>query len=165
MINYFKFFEQVAVAILIGLKFGTSGNTSNLPEWYAIVVVFFICIYVMGFAWSWGPLGWLVPSEIYPLEIRSAAQSITVSVNMFFTFIIAQLFLMMLCQMKFWLFIFFSFFVAVMTLFVIFFLPETKGIPIEEMAIVWKSHWFWQRFIVDGVDKEMAKGGSRVNTI
>ncbi|WOG89879.1 hypothetical protein DCAR_0209118 [Daucus carota subsp. sativus] len=156
---------QVAVAILIGLKFGTSGNTSNLPEWYAIVVVFFICIYVMGFAWSWGPLGWLVPSEIYPLEIRSAAQSITVSVNMFFTFIIAQLFLMMLCQMKFWLFIFFSFFVAVMTLFVIFFLPETKGIPIEEMAIVWKSHWFWQRFIVDGVDKEMAKGGSRVNTI
>ena len=27
-------------------------------------IVALICIYVAGFAWSWGPLGWLVPSEI-----------------------------------------------------------------------------------------------------
>ncbi|KAG6779195.1 hypothetical protein POTOM_015566 [Populus tomentosa] len=33
-----------------------------------------------------------VPSEIFPLEIRSAGQSITVAVNMLFTFFIAQLF-------------------------------------------------------------------------
>jgi hypothetical protein len=92
-------------------------------------------------------LGWLVPSEIFPLEIRSAAQSITVSVNMFFTFIVAQLFLTMLCHMKFGLFIFFAFFVLLMTLFVYFFLPETKNIPIEEMTCVWKSHWFWRRFM------------------
>ncbi|KAL2523957.1 Sugar transport protein 1 [Abeliophyllum distichum] len=65
----------------------TDGNPGELPKWYAIVVVLLICIYVAGFAWSWGPLGWLVPSEIFPLEIRSAAQSINVSVNMIFTFV------------------------------------------------------------------------------
>lgn len=125
------------------------GNPGVLPKWYASVVVTFICIYVAGFAWSWGPLGWLVPSEIFPLEIRSAAQSINVAVNMIFTFIVAQVFLMMLCHMKFGLFLFFAFFVVVMTFFIYFFLPETKNIPIEEMATVWKRHWFWSRYVTD----------------
>nr|POF27292.1 sugar carrier protein c [Quercus suber] len=119
----------------------------DLPKWFAGLVVFFICAYVAAFARSWGPLGWLVPSEIFPLEIRSAAQSITVSVNMLFTFIVAHLFLTMLCHLKFGLFIFFAFFVLLMTLFVYFFLPETKNIPIEEMTLVWKEHWFWRRFM------------------
>ncbi|VVB12199.1 unnamed protein product [Arabis nemorensis] len=151
----FLFFEggfqmllsQVAVAAAIGAKFGVDGNPGHLPKWYAIVVVLFICIYVAAFAWSWGPLGWLVPSEIFPLEIRSAAQSVTVSMNMIFTFVIAQVFLMMLCHMKFGLFIFFAFFVVVMSIFVYFFLPETRGVPIEEMNQVWRSHWYWSRFV------------------
>ncbi|XP_062013847.1 sugar carrier protein C-like [Rosa rugosa] len=140
---------QIVVAACIGVKFGLDGNAGNLPKWYAIVVVVFICTYVAGFAWSWGPLGWLVPSEIFPLEIRSAAQSVNVSVNMIFTFIVAQVFLTMLCHMKFGLFIFFAFFVCVMSVFVYFFLPETKGIPIEEMSRVWKQHWYWKRFVTD----------------
>ncbi|KAK4595625.1 hypothetical protein RGQ29_013919 [Quercus rubra] len=138
---------QVLVTVFIGWKFGVSGQVIDLPKWYAGLVVFFICAYVAAFAWSWGPLGWLVPSEIFPLEIRSAAQSITVSVNMLFTFIVAQLFLTMLCHLKFGLFILFAFFVVLMTLFVYFFLPETKNIPIEEMTSVWKEHWFWRRFM------------------
>ncbi|CAI9755143.1 unnamed protein product [Fraxinus pennsylvanica] len=140
---------QIAVAICIALKFGVNGNPGELPKWYAIVVVLFICVYVAGFAWSWGPLGWLVPSEIFPLEIRSAAQSINVSVNMVFTFAIAQIFLTMLCHLKFGLFLFFGFWVIIMTIFIFFFLPETKNIPIEEMVIVWKQHWFWSKFMTD----------------
>ncbi|KAE9461752.1 hypothetical protein C3L33_06340, partial [Rhododendron williamsianum] len=140
---------QIVVAACIGAKFGIEGEPGNLPKWYAIVVVLFICIYVAGFAWSWGPLGWLVPSEIFPLEIRSAAQSINVSVNMIFTFIIAQVFLTMLCHLKFGLFLFFAFWVVIMTIFIFFFLPETKNIPIEEMVIIWKEHWFWSRYMVD----------------
>ncbi|MED6131456.1 species-specific tRNA processing [Stylosanthes scabra] len=138
---------QVAVAAAIGAKFGTDGDPGELPKWYAIVVVVCICVYVAGFAWSWGPLGWLVPSEIFPLEIRSSAQSVTVSVNMLFTFFVAQVFLTMLCHMKFGLFIFFAFFVVVMTLFVFFMVPETKGIPIEEMGKVWRAHPYWSKFV------------------
>ncbi|KAJ8761553.1 hypothetical protein K2173_004329 [Erythroxylum novogranatense] len=156
---------QAVVAACIGAKFGIDGNPGELPKWYAIVVVLFICIYVAGFAWSWGPLGWLVPSEIFPLEIRSAAQSINVSVNMIFTFAVAQVFLNMLCHMKFGLFIFFAFFVVTMTIFIYYFLPETKGIPIEEMASVWRSHWYWSRFVEDEDyvkgSLEMGKGGGQ----
>ncbi|XP_038890849.1 sugar carrier protein C-like [Benincasa hispida] len=141
------FVFQVLVAVFIAWKFGVSGEVAYLPKWYAGVVVLFICVYVQAFAWSWGPLGWLVPSEIFPLEIRSAAQSVTVSVNMFFTFFIAQIFLTLLCHMKFGLFFFFAFFVALMTLFIYFFLPETKSIPIEDMSCVWRQHWFWSRYM------------------
>ncbi|XP_020587080.1 sugar carrier protein C-like [Phalaenopsis equestris] len=143
------FICQIIVGSLIGSKFGVSGAHADLSKGYAALVVIFVCIYVSAFAWSWGPLGWLVPSEIFPLEIRSAGQSINVSVNMFFTFIIAQVFLNMLCHMKFGLFFFFAGWVVVMTTFIWFFLPETKNVPIEEMVFVWKKHWFWGKFIPD----------------
>ncbi|KAK3124211.1 hypothetical protein QOZ80_7BG0583380 [Eleusine coracana subsp. coracana] len=139
---------QVVVGTLIAIKFGTSG-IGDIPKGYAAAVVLFICLYVAGFAWSWGPLGWLVPSEIFPLEIRPAGQSINVSVNMLFTFVIAQAFLTMLCHLKFGLFYFFAGWVVIMTIFIALFLPETKNVPIEEMVHVWKSHWFWSKFIGD----------------
>ena len=49
-----------------------------------------MCSYVAVFAWSWGPLGRLVPSEIFPLEIQSTTQSIAVLVKMLFMFLIAD---------------------------------------------------------------------------
>nr|XP_010942230.1 sugar transport protein MST6-like [Elaeis guineensis] len=142
------FLGQIVLGILIAIKFGTSG-VADVSKTYAIFVVAFICVFVTGFAWSWGPMGWLVPSEIFPLEIRSAGQSISVSMNMLLTFTIAQVFLAMLCHMKFGLFFFFAAWMFIMTMFVYFFLPETKNVPIEEMILVWKKHWFWGNFIVD----------------
>ncbi|KAM1743207.1 hypothetical protein ACFX12_013122 [Malus domestica] len=112
-------------------------------------ILFSICAYVAAFAWSWGPLGWLVPSEICPLEIQSAGRTINVSVNMLFTFIIGQVFLSMLCHLKFGLFFFFAGFVIIVTIFIAFFLPKTKNVPIEEMNRVWKAHWFWSKYIPD----------------
>ncbi|XP_014517251.1 sugar transport protein 1-like [Vigna radiata var. radiata] len=148
-------FCQILITVAIALKFGSDGNPGILPKWYAIMVVCGICVYVAGFAWSWGPLGWLVPSEIFPLEVRSAAQSINVSVNMIFTFLIAQIFTTMLCHMKYGLFIFFAIFVILMSLFIYYFLPETKGVPIEEMHVVWQSHPYWKKFVqpIDDVER------------
>ncbi|KAJ4780405.1 sugar transporter 1 [Rhynchospora pubera] len=145
------FICQLIVGTMIAIKFGTTGE-ADIPKWYAILLVLIICVYVAGFAWSWGPLGWLVPSEIFPLEIRSAGQAITVSVNMFFTFGIAQAFLAMLCHLKFGLFYFFAVWVFIMNGFIYYLLPETKNVPIEDMAIVWKKHSFWGRFIDDDQD-------------
>lgn len=135
------------MTIAIAIAFGTSGNPGTLPKWYAGLIVGVICVYVSGYAWSWGPLGWLVPSEIFPLEVRPAAQSITVCVNMISTFFVAQFFTLMLCHMKFGLFIFFGCFVVIMTIFIYKLLPETKGVPIEEMATVWQKHPVWSKFL------------------
>jgi hypothetical protein len=37
--------------------------------------------------------------------------------------------------------------VVVAQVFVFFLLPETKGVPLDEMEIVWRRHWFWKRFM------------------
>ncbi|KAK8467311.1 hypothetical protein PHAVU_007G015600 [Phaseolus vulgaris] len=139
---------QLAVGIMIALKFGVSGE-GHFSSGEAATLLFFICAYVAAYAWSWGPLGWLVPSEICSLEVRSAGQGTNVAVNMLFTFIIAQVFLPMLCHLKFGLFFFFAGFVLIMTIFVALFLPETRNVRIEEMNKVWKSHWFWSKFILN----------------
>ncbi|XP_006644256.1 sugar transport protein MST7 [Oryza brachyantha] len=152
---------QLILGTLIAIKFGTDG-VANISKGYAIVVVLCICVFVSAFAWSWGPLGWLVPSEIFPLEIRSAAQSVVVVFNMAFTFIIAQVFLMMLCHLKFGLFFFFGACELVMTAFVYFFLPETKGIPIEEMDRIWGQHWYWRRFVGAGGNRVMQMTSTNV---
>lgn len=132
---------QVIVAIILGLKFGID---RELSKGFSVLVVVVICIFVAAFGWSWGPLGWTVPSEIFPLEIRSAGQSITVAVNLFFTFVIGQSFLSLLCAFKFGIFLFFAGWITIMTIFVYLFLPETKGVPIEEMVFLWRKHWFWK---------------------
>ncbi|KAJ4849434.1 Sugar transport protein 10 [Turnera subulata] len=155
------FICQIVVSVLIGKSFGTAG-VGAMSKVMANFVLTFICLYVSGFAWSWGPLGWLVPSEICPLEIRSAGQAINVSVNMFFTFVIGQFFLTMLCHMKFGLFLFFAGFVLLMTIFVFLFLPETKNVPIEEMNKVWKAHWFWGKYVGDEDDDN--ETGSKTQT-
>uniref|UniRef100_A0A0D6R1E8 Major facilitator superfamily (MFS) profile domain-containing protein n=1 Tax=Araucaria cunninghamii TaxID=56994 RepID=A0A0D6R1E8_ARACU len=133
---------QVTVSIILALKFG---GDKELSKGFSILLVIAICLFVAAFGWSWGPLGWTVPSEIFPLETRSAGQAITVSVNLFFTFVIAQSFLSLLCAFKYGFFLFFAAWIFIMTVFVCLFLPETKGIPIEEMINLWRKHWFWKK--------------------
>ncbi|KAL2463809.1 Sugar transport protein 13 [Forsythia ovata] len=152
------FFSQLVVAIILGLK--VTDHSDNLGHGYAIFVVILVCTFVSAFAWSWGPLGWLIPSEIFPLETRSAGQSVTVCVNLLFTFVIAQAFLSMLCQFKYGIFLFFSGWVLIMSIFVLFLVPETKNVPIEEMTDkVWKQHWLWKRFMGEETDHEAKKNG------
>ncbi|QHO07629.1 hexose carrier protein HEX6-like isoform X4 [Arachis ipaensis] len=138
------FFSQVIIGSIMAAELGDHGE---ITKEYAYLVLLLICIYVAGFGWSWGPLGWLVPSEIFPLEIRSAAQSINVAVNFLFTFIVAQTFLSMLCHFKAGTFFFFGGWVVLMTAFVYFLLPETKNVPIEQMEKVWREHFFWKRIV------------------
>ena len=144
------FVSQIMIGSVMAAQLGDHGS---INKGYAYFVLTMISIYVSGFAWSWGPLGWLVPSEIFPLEIRSVGQSIVVAVNFVFTFVVAQTFLAMLCHFKSGIFFFFGGWVAVMTAFVYLLLPETKKVPIEVMDRVWREHWFWKRIVEELDDK------------
>lgn len=138
---------EVIVGSLILNGMGRDG-TGTISSSMASAIIAFICIYVAGFAWSWGPLGWLVPTEISPVEVRAAGTAINTCVNFLTTFIIGQSFLTMLCSMKFGVFYFFAGFVMLMTLFTLFFVPETKNVPIEEVEEVRIGrHWFWKRIV------------------
>ncbi|XP_051181104.1 hexose carrier protein HEX6 [Lolium perenne] len=138
------FLSEVLIGGIMAAKLGDEGQLSKT---YALALIILIGVYSTGFGWSWGPLSWLVPSEIFPLEVRSAGQSVTVAWGFVFTILVAQYFLAMLCRLKAWLFFFFAGWIVVMTAFVYLFLPETKGIPIEQIGKVWTGHWFWKRVV------------------
>ena len=135
---------QVVVGLILSQKFG---RDKQLSKCFSALLVTAICLFVAAFGWSWGSLGWIVPSEIFPLETRSAGQAITVSVNLLFTFAIAQAFLSLLRTFKYVIFLFFVGWICIMTVFIYFFLPETKGLPIEEMILLWRKHWFWKKVV------------------
>ncbi|KAF3784686.1 hypothetical protein EJ110_NYTH29750 [Nymphaea thermarum] len=127
------FFLQVIIGIILGHKFGLSGKGTLSQSEVDLVV----------------PLGWLEPSEIFPLEICSTGQRFNVSVNLLFLIAITQ---------AFGLFFFFDGWVLSMTSFIFFLLPEKKNIPIEEMTLVWRKHWFWKRILLaDDGEVEMEK--------
>jgi sugar porter (SP) family MFS transporter len=141
--------QMVVSQLLIGAIMAAQlGDDGELSQASALLLIALVAVYVAGFAWSWGPLGWLVPSEIFPLEVRSAGQSIAVAVNFLLTTAVAQSFLAMLCHMKAGIFFFFAAWLVAMTAFVYLLLPETKGLPIEQVGKLWARHWFWRRFVV-----------------
>ncbi|KAK7358359.1 hypothetical protein VNO77_00286 [Canavalia gladiata] len=140
------FFCMIATAIVLALAFGKG---KELPFGVGIFLVIVIFLFVLAYGRSWGPLGWLVPSELFPLEIRSAAQSIVVCVNMIFTAIVAQLFLASLCHLKYGIFLLFGGLIFLMSCFVYFLLPETKQVPMDEIFHLFENHWFWKKIVAD----------------
>ncbi|KAB2628973.1 sugar transport protein 5-like [Pyrus ussuriensis x Pyrus communis] len=137
---------QVGVAIVLAATTGTDGN-GHISKGYAVLVLVMMCFYAAGFGWSWGPLSWLIPSEIFPMKIRPTGQSMGLAVNFATTFVLSQTFLSMLCHFKYATFLFYGGWILVMTIFVALFLPETKGIPLDQVHTVWAKHWYWRRFV------------------
>ncbi|KAJ8768435.1 hypothetical protein K2173_021588 [Erythroxylum novogranatense] len=139
------FISMITIGFILVFHLPTTGSlTKSLAE----VVVVLVCVYVMSFAWSWGPLGWLIPSETFPVESRPAGFAFAVSTNMLCTFLIAQAFLSMLCHMRAYIFFFFAGWILIMGSFVLKLLPETKNVPIDLMIErVWKQHPVWRRFV------------------
>ncbi|MED6109614.1 Sugar transport protein 5 [Stylosanthes scabra] len=138
---------MIAVAIVLALASGVQG-TESISKGNTILILVLLCFYAAGFGWSWGPLCWLIPSEIFPLKIRSPGQSIAVAVQLLTVFVLSQTFLRMLCHFKFGTFLFYAAWIALITIFIILFMPETKGIPLDSMYMIWAKHWYWRRFVV-----------------
>lgn len=125
------FVAMLAAATFIlafGLDTSNCENVSNEVGAVGYVVVFFICFFVFNFAYSWGPVTWVVTSEIFPLQIRGTAVSITTAANWFGNFIIAMLTPVLIASP---LRIFGTFYIVCVALlvgviFVLLTLPETK---------------------------------------
>lgn len=95
-----------------------------------------IWLYISCFAFSWGPGSWTLIAEIFPLSIRAKGTSISASSNWMNNFAVAFVTPPMLDGLRWGTFIFFSAWCLIGGLFVIFFLPETKGKTLEEMDLI-----------------------------
>lgn len=113
-------------------------NTLGLDlKWVSVgsIVTFIAC-----FAFSLGPIAWILISEIMPLKIRGTAMSIATMSNFAFNFIIALIFPTLLETIgeayTFWIFGF----VGIFSLFyTYYYIPETKGRSLEQIEQNWKK--------------------------
>lgn len=55
---------------------GVTTPVSNLAS--QKVLIAFVCIYIAFFASTWGPIAWVVTGEIFPLQVRAKAMSLSV---------------------------------------------------------------------------------------
>ncbi len=93
-----------------------------------------VIVYIFGFAVSWGPVAWLVCSEIFPLEGREIGMTITTMVNWTFAGLLmdnALTFMQVYGHAS--IFFVFSGFCVAAIVFVAMFVPETRGITLEDI--------------------------------
>jgi len=65
---------------IVGVTISTS-NTAGQK-----VLVAFVCIYIAFFASTWGPVAWVITGEIFPLNVRAKAMSLSVASNWLWNF-------------------------------------------------------------------------------
>jgi MFS family permease len=119
----------VIVGGIIG-GYGSSLVSNKTAGWAGIA---FVYIYDVNFSYSFAPIGWVLPAEIFNLGNRSKAISITTSATWFCNFIIGLVTPMMLSTLGWGTYIFFAAFCMLAFLFVWFCVPETKGKSLEDM--------------------------------
>ncbi|XP_077778350.1 solute carrier family 2, facilitated glucose transporter member 8 isoform X2 [Podarcis muralis] len=108
----------------------------------AWLAVLSLGLFVMGFALGWGPIPWLLMSEIFPLRARGVASGACVLTNWLMAFLITKefhdLMVFLTPHGTFWLFCAMCF---SNVLFTILFVPETRGKSLEEIeAYFQRSH-------------------------
>ncbi|KAL4892927.1 general substrate transporter [Aspergillus ambiguus] len=96
----------------------------------------FIYIYDVNFSYSFAPIGWVLPSEIFNLSIRSKAISITTSATWMCNFIIGLITPDMLDSITWGTYIFFAAFCLLALAFTFFCIPETRGKTLEDMDLI-----------------------------
>lgn len=115
----------------------------------APLAVFALFLYIACFAPGFGPLPWTINSEIYPTWARSTAISIATMFNWSFNLLVSMTFLTMsdaLGQpLTFGVYACLTF---IGLIFIVLFVPETKGRSLEDMEALFQRPYFvswWHR--------------------
>ncbi|OXB33690.1 hypothetical protein LQV05_002417 [Cryptococcus neoformans] len=121
-----------AIVAVYGDKFDTHKSAGN-------AAVFFIYWISANFACTWGPLAWVVSSEVFPLDMRGKGMSVSSGANWIMNFTVAMITPHMIGSIGYKTYIVFMCFCVVGFFFSIFILPELKGLSLEEIDKVFND--------------------------
>ncbi|KAM6237547.1 solute carrier family 2, facilitated glucose transporter member 8 isoform 3-T3 [Spheniscus humboldti] len=121
--------------VLFNLNSASPGTESSI-SWLAVVS---LGLFVAGFALGWGPVPWLVISEIFPLKARGVSSGACVLTNWVMAFLVTKEFNdfigFLTSYGTFWLF---SAFCCLNVTFTAFYIPETKGQTLEQIEAYYR---------------------------
>jgi SP family xylose:H+ symportor-like MFS transporter len=96
-----------------------------------------MCCYMVGLGMSFGPIVWIMMSEIFPTPIRAQAMSLVIAMQWAANFLVSFTFPVALAQGGFVFWIYGGF--GLLAAFVVLrFVPETKGVDGERLAALWR---------------------------
>merc|ERR1712060_220595 len=125
---------------VVGLAFTTQqGDSIQVHSQVAgTIIATAVFFHVCNFAYSWGPTTWVYCAEIYPMRVRGRCVGITTMAEWTGVFLVNQFTPMLLDALGFGaFFVFGAFSVAAVVL--AWWLPETRGVPLECMDDVFNS--------------------------
>lgn len=112
-------------------------DRSYTPNLVAVLVI----VYNASFGYSWGPIGFLIPPEVFPLAVRSKGVSLATATNWLANYIVGQLTPVLQESIKWGLYMFPASSCVISIIVVIYFYPETKGIELENIDIVFDEFY------------------------
>lgn len=115
-------------------------SSVNQTETIGYIVILFSAIFIIGFAYSWGPVVWVVCSEMFPLRARGKATGVTTMTNWLCTTIIGAVFPIASDASLSGCFGFFAFMIFLGTWMVYFLEAETANRSVLEIDEEFKNH-------------------------
>jgi len=129
---------MVATLVVLGLAF-QSGSPGTGAGSLGYITLVCLAAYIVFFAFSLGPIVWLMISEIYPLRNRAQAMGVSTAANWGANFLVSATFPIMTGRMgSSATFLIYAALGVVTVLFVIAKVPETKGKTLEEISKLWR---------------------------
>lgn len=114
-------------------EFGDVETVVSLPEPWGIIALVSANVFVLGFGATWGPFMWLMLGEMFPNRIRAVALGVASAFNWGSNFLISTLFPQMAELSLVFAYAFYGVSALISLVFVLKYVPETKGREIEDM--------------------------------
>ena len=114
--------------LVLGTVFDDSSGVDGLVA---------MCCYMVGLGMSFGPIVWIMMSEIFPTAIRGQAMSVAIATQWAANFLVSFTFPVAFAYggFAFWIYGGFGLLAAFV---VLRFVPETKGVDGERLAALWR---------------------------
>ena len=130
---------MAASMIALGTDFALGGK--------GMAALIFMLLYTAGFAVSWGPVTWVLLSEIFPNQIRGKAMALAVAAQWIANYLVSWTFPILDKNpylvnhfhhgFAYWIYGVMGILAA---LFMATMVPETKGRTLEQMEALWRAH-------------------------
>ena len=115
-----------------------SGTATTAALGYGAVASMIMFTFV--FSATWGPVVWVISSEVFSLNFRAQGTALGTVVNWSANAMIGKVSPLMTAAWGGWSFMVFSFFCFLGGLWCAFCLVETQGVPLEDMPRVFAEH-------------------------
>ena len=124
---------MVSSLLIMATLVWTIGLDSTVGAW---IIVACLTMFIIFFAFTWGPILWIVLPELFPMRARGAATGIATLSLSIGSLLVAQLFPILTSVMGIeQVFLIFAAIGILAMIFVIKYIPETRGRSLEEIEV------------------------------